>query len=106
MWWRRQKSKRPQFGKLAKKYADIIILTNDNPRNENEDEIIDDILKGIKGAIIIKNRKNAIKQALNMANSDDIVLIVGKGNEKYQLVKNKKIPFNDKEVVRMILNDK
>ena len=41
-----------------------------------------------------------------MANSDDIVLIVGKGNEKYQLVKNKKIPFNDKEVVRMILNDK
>lgn len=102
----RQKSKRPQFGKLAKKYADIIILTNDNPRNENEDEIIDDILKGIKGAIIIKNRKNAIKQALNMANSDDIVLIVGKGNEKYQLVKNKKIPFNDKEVVRMILNDK
>lgn len=101
----RDQKKRPIMGKIAKQYGDSIILCDDNPRNESEEEIIMDILAGCPGAIIIKNRKKAIAFALNLLKENDILLVLGRGNEKYQLIKNQKIPCNDIEMIKEFLQN-
>ena len=98
----RDKLKRSIMGTIAYKGADKIYLTNDNPRYEDEMDIINDILKGMENndkVTIITNRESAIKEAINDLKKDDILLILGKGHEDYQIIKNKKIHLSDKEIV-------
>jgi UDP-N-acetylmuramyl-tripeptide synthetase len=98
----RDKGKRPIMGRIAQVNADITIITSDNPRTEDPNQIISDIVQGIKkkeNIIQIPDRKKAIFKALSIAEESDSVLILGKGHETYQIIGNKKIHFNDKEVV-------
>lgn len=102
----RDKTKRPIMGQIAQNLSDIIILTSDNPRNEDPLKIIDDILQGInqKEKVIIEpDREKAIQKAVKIANPDDIILIAGKGHETYQILADKKIHFDDLEVVKKYL---
>ena len=102
----RDKSKRAIMAKISEKYSDDIYITNDNPRNESEDEIINNICLGFtkNKYSIIKNRRNAIIQALsNFENS--IILILGKGIEQYQIIKNKKVPHSDIKIVENYINE-
>lgn len=99
----RDKTKRPKMGKVAEIYAQKIYLTSDNPRNENAEDIIAEILGGIKNkekVVIESNRKKAIISALRNLKSDEILLILGKGDETYQIIGSEKIPFDDRQIVR------
>jgi len=82
--------------------ADVVFLTNDNPRGEDPGEIIDQIKKGFErdNYSIFPERAEAIHQALSIAKDGDIVLIAGKGHEDYQIFGNQKIHFDDREVAR------
>lgn len=102
----RDRGKRAEMGAIASQLADVIILTDDNPRTEDGDCIIADILKGIEGrdAILIRNRRDAIWHALESAALDDLVLIAGKGHENTQEIQGRKYAFNDREVVENSLN--
>lgn len=102
----RDEGKRPLMGKVAERFADVIILTSDNPRFEDPEKIIEDIAKGIKEKKFYKipDRKGAISFALNLAGKGDIVAILGKGHESYQEIMGVKYPFDDAEVVREVLN--
>ncbi|TLD96527.1 UDP-N-acetylmuramoyl-L-alanyl-D-glutamate--2,6-diaminopimelate ligase [Helicobacter jaachi] len=102
----RDKSKRPQMGLCAQNFAHKIYITSDNPRTESPQAIIADILSGIdtrnENAQIFThiNRKAAIHQALSELKDDEVLLILGKGDEDYQIIGDKKIHFDDREVVR------
>ena len=99
----RDKTKRPKMGKVAEIYAQKIYLTSDNPRNENAEDIISEILGGIgdKNKVAIEpNRKKAIITALGALRDDEILLILGKGDETYQIIGSQKIPFDDRQIVR------
>jgi UDP-N-acetylmuramoyl-L-alanyl-D-glutamate--2,6-diaminopimelate ligase len=100
----RDKTKRPLMGAAACEYSDKVIFTSDNPRSEDPDQIIRDIEEGLNTAakrkyISITDRKEAIRTALTIAAGEDIVLIAGKGHEKYQEIKGVKYPFDDKQVL-------
>jgi len=97
----RDEGKRPLMAQAAEELSDLVIVTNDNPRHESPEKIIDDIQKGIKNElhlIIEADRKKAIQQSIAMAAAGDLVLIAGKGHETYQIIGEKKLPFNDKEI--------
>jgi UDP-N-acetylmuramoyl-L-alanyl-D-glutamate--2,6-diaminopimelate ligase len=101
----RDKTKRPVMAEVACEHSDKVIFTSDNPRSEDPAEIIKDMEAGVSTAakrkyISIVDRKEAIKTAISLANREDIVLIAGKGHEKYQEIKGVKNHFDDKEVVR------
>ncbi len=101
----RDELKRPLMGKTSSELADILYITSDNPRRENPNKIIQDILKGIpilkeKIIHIEPNRETSIKIALKNSLQTDIILIAGKGHENYQEINNLKIPYNDIEVVK------
>lgn len=104
----RDKAKRPVMGEIAVKFSDYLIVTSDNPRSENPQEIIKDILKGCKSAEItvetIENRRKAIERALAIGEKDDIILLAGKGHETYQILGDKKIHFDEREIVSEYLN--
>jgi len=105
----RDKFKRPEMGKIAVKYADKIIVTDDNPRTEDPGLIIQDIVKSLTDEehskiIINHNRHLAIKDALSLANADDIIIIAGKGHEEYQIYGNNKVYFSDFVVVKSLLD--
>ncbi|MGL4850077.1 MAG: UDP-N-acetylmuramoyl-L-alanyl-D-glutamate--2,6-diaminopimelate ligase [Clostridium sp.] len=101
----RDKVKRPEMGEIGTRLSDIAIITSDNPRTEDEEEIIKDILEGIEkdNYIKITNRYEAIKKALEIAEKDDVILIAGKGHETYQILKSGKIHFDEREVIEEIL---
>ena len=103
----RDKSKRPNMGKIASELSDKIFITSDNPRNEEPMDIINDIKKGInpeKNNYVIEiDRFRAISEALEEAKKGDIVLVSGKGHETYQVFKNVTVPFDDRLAVRKIL---
>ena len=102
----RDRLKREIMGRVADKYAKYIILTNDNPRCENPKDILNDIKKGIKNSNleIIEDRKEALKRAVELYKNEDLFLfILGKGDEKFIEFCDKKIPFNDKEVIKNLL---
>jgi UDP-N-acetylmuramoyl-L-alanyl-D-glutamate--2,6-diaminopimelate ligase len=106
----RDKGKRPLMAKIACDYTNHLILTSDNPRTENPNDIISDMQKGIvkdcfKKTSSILDRKQAIKEACKMSNSKDILLIAGKGHEKYQEINGEKIPFDDMKIVVESLNN-
>lgn len=103
------RNRRFLMGDIAKRYADFVIITNDNPRSESPKKIIDDILSGISdtcSVYVIQNRFEAIKYAIKKADKKDVILISGKGHEKYQLFNNFKIPFSDKKTVLDLLKKK
>ena len=97
----RDKTKRPIMGRIASEMADIAIITDDNPRLENADSIRKDIAKGVenKNFIEISNREEAIKKAIKMMNSNDILLIAGKGHEKYQIIGSEKLLFDEEKII-------
>ena len=95
------------MARAAKKFAKKLVITSDNPRSEEPNAIIADILEGIsqdETVITEPDRKKAIKMALELRADDDLVVILGKGDEDYQEIKGVKYPFSDKEVVRELLN--
>ncbi len=101
----RDKTKRPVMAEVACEYSDKIIFTSDNPRNENPEQIIKDMEEGVpvvarKKYISIVDRKEAIKTAVNFAQQEDIVLVAGKGHEKYQEINGVKYDFDDKKILR------
>lgn len=101
----RDKTKRPEMAEAACRYSDQVILTSDNPRSEEPEAIIQDMWTGVKEADRervrrITDRKEAIREAVSMAVSGDIILVAGKGHENYQEIKGIKHHFDDKEVVR------
>ena len=107
----RDKTKRPEMAKIASELSDRLILTSDNPRFENPEEIIKEMETGIdvskrKNTISITNRKEAIKAASMFAQSGDIILIAGKGHETYQEIEGVKHHFDDKEIIKEILDIK
>lgn len=104
----RDKEKRPLMGEMAAKYADFLIITSDNPRTEDPDAIINEIEQGVKKHDTpykkITNRKEAIEFAIKNAQPKDIIVLAGKGHEDYQVLKDGKIHFDEREVVAEILN--
>ncbi len=99
----RDKTKRPQMGNIATRYADFVIVTSDNPRSEEPSKIIEDILVGMDGSPtpykVIENRIEAIKYAINIAKEDDIIVLAGKGHETYQILADKTIHLDEREVI-------
>ncbi len=101
----RDATKRPKMGRIAESIADKIIITNDNPRSEDPQQIITDILAGLESTnnvIVEPDRELAIKLAAENANINDVVLVAGKGHEDYQILADKTIHFDDREKVREI----
>ncbi|WP_269622449.1 UDP-N-acetylmuramoyl-L-alanyl-D-glutamate--2,6-diaminopimelate ligase [Prochlorococcus marinus] len=102
----RDKGKRPLMGAVAAQLADFVILTSDNPRTEDPQLIIKDVLTGIpteEEVIVESDRRNAIELAVLKAAPKDVVLIAGKGHENYQILGLEKIPFDDREIARQAL---
>ncbi|QCI17621.1 UDP-N-acetylmuramoyl-L-alanyl-D-glutamate--2,6-diaminopimelate ligase [Buchnera aphidicola (Acyrthosiphon lactucae)] len=105
----RDQKKRPIMGAIAEKLSNKVIITNDNPRNEKEEKIIQDILNGCQNKrkiLIIPNRKKAISYAFLKARYNHIVLIAGKGHEEKQIIHNKYINYSDKKIVLNLLEEK
>ena len=101
----RDATKRPKMGRIAEDYADRVIVTSDNPRSEDPQQIITDILAGFKSVnnvIVEPDRELAIKEAYKIANPNDVILVAGKGHEDYQILANETIHFDDREKVRDI----
>jgi len=99
----RDRGKRPIMGRISTEKSDITVITSDNPRFEDPERIISDILEGVKEDsvyYVFVDRKEAIIRALEMAQEGDIVLIAGKGHEEYQIIRDMKIPFSDVQVVK------
>ncbi len=102
----RDKTKRAKMGEIAEKLADFVCLTDDNPRLENSLDIITDIEKGMKKNHFVEiDRKKAIKKMISLAMPGDIVIIAGKGAEKYQEIGSIKYPYNDFDVIFSIVNN-
>lgn len=102
----RDKSKRAIMGEIASKKADIAIITSDNPRTEDPEQILKEIESGVlntSNCIKIANREEAIARALALSQSNDLIVIAGKGHETYQQIGTTKYPFSDKEVVNRII---
>lgn len=105
----RDKTKRPLMGKVAVSLAKKVYITSDNPRNEDPEAIAEDILAGIEDKSIVTvelNRRKAIEMALNEQKEDEVVVILGKGDETYQIIYDQMFAFDDREVVREILAKK
>ena len=106
----RDTTKRPLMGAIAQKLSDVCIVTSDNPRTEDPQLIIEDILKGLdknkENYRVVVDRREAIKEAIEMAQKDDIVIIAGKGHENYQILGKVKHHFDDKEIAQEFLNNK
>ncbi|WP_186375872.1 UDP-N-acetylmuramoyl-L-alanyl-D-glutamate--2,6-diaminopimelate ligase [Hyella patelloides] len=105
----RDRTKRPLMGKIAAELADVAMVTSDNPRTENPQQILDDVVAGIPENtefIVIGDRAKAIAQAISNAQPKDGVLIAGKGHEDYQILGTEKIHFDDREQARDALNNR
>lgn len=107
----RDKTKRPLMAQIACEYSNKVILTSDNPRTENPEQIINDMKAGVepqhyKKVLSITNREEAIKTACMLAESNDIILVAGKGHEKYQEINGEKFPFDDLEVLKEALGNR
>lgn len=103
----RDKGKRPQMGHIAEMFADKVIVTDDNPRFEDNQQIIQDILMGMDSTPeVIHDRKLAIAHAINNAHVDDLILIAGKGHEPYQLINGHYLDFDDATTAEYLLRQK
>jgi UDP-N-acetylmuramoyl-L-alanyl-D-glutamate--2,6-diaminopimelate ligase len=106
----RDRTKRPIMGKIAAIYGNVVIATSDNPRTEDPDVILNEVEIGIVEGLTpgkiyekISDRRTAIERALHLAQEEDVVIIAGKGHEDYQILKDRTISFDDKEVAREII---
>ena len=102
----RDSTKRPKMGAMAEKLADRLIVTSDNPRSEDPESIIADVLEGIRDrsrTVVLPDRTEAIAYALSHAQAGDVVVLAGKGHETYQVLKEGKIHYDEREVIRQIL---
>ena len=103
----RDKTKRPKMGRIAAELSDIVVVTSDNPRTEEPEEIIKDILEGIvsenKEIITITDRSEAIAKAISIAQKDDAILLAGKSHETYQVIGKERVHYDEREVVAEIL---
>lgn len=105
----RDRSKRAKMGACAREFSDKIYITSDNPRNENPQSIIDEILSGIdnkQNVFVESDRKKAILSALEKLELNEVLLILGKGDEDYQIIGNEKIYFDDREIVRSFFENR
>ena len=106
----RDKTKRPLMGETAASLADYLFITSDNPRTEDPDAIIADILEGVKDCdtpyTVITDRTKAIEAALNEAQAGDVIILAGKGHENYQILGTEKIHYDEREIVADILSKK
>lgn len=104
----RDRTKRPLMAMAAEKHADLLVITSDNPRNEDPEAIIDDIIEGLrftKPYIRITDRKAAIRRAITIAEKGDIIVLAGKGHEDYQILKdNVHIHFDEREIVKEVMH--
>jgi UDP-N-acetylmuramoyl-L-alanyl-D-glutamate--2,6-diaminopimelate ligase len=105
----RDRSKRPLMGAVATRLSDVVIVTSDNPRSEPPEAILEEIQKGMNGGRgaerhAIVDRRDAIARALEMARPGDAVVIAGKGHETYQQLRDRTIPFDDRQVARDVLS--
>jgi UDP-N-acetylmuramoyl-L-alanyl-D-glutamate--2,6-diaminopimelate ligase len=104
----RDRGKRPQMGRAAESLADFLIVTSDNPRDEQVDSIIEDVLGGLRqpvNALVEPDRASAIRRAIADCSAGDIVLVAGKGHESWQEISGRKIPFSDEAAVRAALEE-
>ena len=104
----RDTGKRPQMSRIAEQFADFVIVTDDNPRTEDAEKIMQDIQAGfvdLSKVQIIHQRDQAIQQALKMAQPQDVVLIAGKGHEDYQIIGTTKLPFSDQATVKQYFSE-
>jgi UDP-N-acetylmuramoyl-L-alanyl-D-glutamate--2,6-diaminopimelate ligase len=104
----RDRGKRPEMGRIAVDRADVAIATSDNPRTEDPETILDDIEAGMHGAAHerIEDRRSAIARALAIAAPQDVVLLAGKGHETYQIRGTTKLPFDERAIVREIIQER
>ena len=97
------------MGKIGSDLCDIAIITSDNPRTEEPEKIVEQIEEGIKKTkgkyIVIVDRINAIKEAIKMANKRDIIVLAGKGHEPYQEINGKKYPFDERIIVKELIEE-
>lgn len=105
----RDKTKRPEMARIAAEFSNKVILTSDNPRDEDPVVILEEMMKGVpkvaqKNTMIIQDRKEAIRTACNLAEKMDIILVAGKGHETYQEIKGVRNHFDDKEILNEMLN--
>lgn len=103
----RDRSKRREMGKIASEMSDLAVVTSDNPRSENPETIIEEVLEGVKDGggeyVVVPNRFSAIEYALDHAEKDDIILLAGKGHETYQILADRTIVFDEREIVHKLL---
>lgn len=105
----RDKTKRPEMARIAAKFSNKIVLTSDNPRDEEPMDILNEMMVGVpkvaqKHTMVIVDRKEAIRTACNLAEAGDIILVAGKGHETYQEIKGVRNHFDDKEILNEMLN--
>ena len=98
----RDATKRPKMAAIAERLSDKVVVTSDNPRSENPDQIISDIMAGFKSVdtdkvVVEPDRGSAIALLKNISNENDVIIIAGKGHEDYQILKDKTIHFDDRE---------
>lgn len=101
----RDKGKRPLMGEVVARLSDLAFVTSDNPRTEDPDAIIDDVVEGMKGTNYLRfaDRKEAILAALAETRPDDLLVLAGKGHETYQVMGEEKLPFDERTIVRDFL---
>jgi UDP-N-acetylmuramoyl-L-alanyl-D-glutamate--2,6-diaminopimelate ligase len=104
----RDRSKRPLMGAVAARLSDVVILTSDNPRTEPPEAILEEIRRGIPASraqdtLVIPDRRDAIARALEMGREGVVVVIAGKGHETYQVLRERTVPFDDRQVARDVL---
>ena len=104
----RDRTKRPRMGAISAALADYMIITSDNPRTEEPEAIIADILEGVKGTktpyVVITDRREAIKYAIEHAEKGDAIILAGKGHETYQIVGRTKYHMDEREIVAEVLS--
>ena len=98
----RDKGKRPLMGEIASRLSDQVLITSDNPRDEDPDSIINEIYRGVPSVLkekvfTVTDRMEALEMACNMASAGDVILIAGKGHENYQIIGNESLHFDDME---------
>ena len=103
----RDRTKRPIMGKIGTELSDIAVITSDNPRSEEPLDIIEDIKSGIKNNnyIVVENRREAIKKAMEIARQYDVIVVAGKGHEDYQILKDKTIHFDEREIIKELIEE-
>ncbi len=105
----RDRGKRAQMGRIASAYADEILITSDNCRGEPPEQILSEILRGIdkeKPHYVIEDRREAIRYAVRIARSGDILVLAGKGHERYEIRKSERLPFDEREILRWAIAER